>query len=225
MPLGQTFSLSDIPSLFFLAFLEIILSADNAIVLGMLSRTLHASMRRKALWIGVISAFFFRAGALLAVSWLLEAVWLQVLGGLYLLYLAVRHFFRRRKGKLPADHFSFWKTVLLIELFDLAFAIDSILAGVAFIAAPVQGKIPQKLWIVYFGGMLGLIAIRYAAELFSTLIEKFPRLDTSAYLMIGWIGIKLLIVRSVPQFEPLFWAILILIFLSSWVQTKRKAPK
>jgi YkoY family integral membrane protein len=222
MPLGQTFSISDIPTLFFLAFLEIILSADNAIVLGILSHRLPLSFRRKALWIGVVSAFFFRAGALFALSWLLEAIWLQFLGGLYLLYLAAHHFITQKKVKLPKDTFSFWKTVLLIELFDLAFAIDSILAAVAFIGAPVEGTLPSKLWIVYFGGMLGLIAIRYAAELFSTLIEKFPRLNTSAYLMIGWIGIKLLIVRSIPQFEPLFWTALILLFLSGWIPLKKK---
>ncbi len=88
MIFGQTFSLSDIPRVVVLAFLEILLSADNAIVLGLISSRLPATLRNKALYIGFVSAWVFRLAALLTVSLLLKFYWIQLAGGLYLLYLS-----------------------------------------------------------------------------------------------------------------------------------------
>src|SRR3990167_981118 len=162
MFLSQTFDPSDIPRLVALTFLEIVLSADNAIVLGLLVHSLAPESRRKALSIGLLSAFVLRVLALLAISILLAYPWLQLLGAAYLIYLAIQHFFKTRKEQLVPAVRSFWKTVLLIELFDLAFAVDSIIAGLAFITAgfPSNALIHPKLWIVYIGGILGLVSIR-----------------------------------------------------------------
>jgi predicted tellurium resistance membrane protein TerC len=89
----------------------------------------------------------------------------------------------------------FWPTVLVIEMTDIAFAIDSILAAIAVVgSAPAghQGPHP-KLWVVMTGGMLGVILMRVAATLFIRLLERFPRFETSAYLLVFVIGAKLLV--------------------------------
>jgi len=221
---GQTFDLVDAPKLLVLAFLEILLSADNAVVLGLLTRLLPEHQRKKALWIGVASSFLFRAAAILSLSVLLQYLWLQVVGGLYLLFLAVRHFYKARKNQPPSPA-SFWKTVLYIELFDIAFAIDSIVAAVAFITnqSAAQGAFHPKLWIVYVGGMLGLIAVRYAADLMSRVMDKFPRLETSAYLMVGWIGLKLMTSwkwGEVPGFDLVFWSVLVGLLVAGCLKRK-----
>ncbi len=230
MLFDQTFALSDIPRVFTLAFLELLLSSDNAIVLGLITFALPQSLRRKALFIGLASAFILRAIALLSVAYLLKYAWIQLLGAAYLLYLSVRHFTKKKnQPSLPTTSHSFWKTVLLIELFDLAFAIDSIVAGVAFInEIPSTSTFHPKLWIVYLGGMLGLMGIRYAAELFSSLLEKFPRLETSAYLIIGWIGIELSATAfhfSFPYMAMVFWSVIILLFLFGLTGAVKKKSK
>ncbi len=214
---GQTFEYSDLARLGALAFIEMLLSADNAVVLGLLAHALPEKLRKKALFIGLASAFFLRAAALLAISFLIRYRWLQLIGAAYLIYIAIHHFLKRRsKTILPPSAIGFWKTVLLIELFDVAFAIDSIIAGLVFIASTpsIGAAIHPKLWIVYTGGMIGLIGVRYAADLFSSLLTKFPRLESSAYLMVAWIGAKLALTASVPipGLEPVFWAGLILLF-------------
>ncbi len=230
--LDQTFALSDIPRVFTLAFLELLLSADNAVVLGVISHSLPERLRKKALFIGLASSFVLRAAGLLSVSLLLKSYWIQIGGAAYLLYLSIRHFYKKSKSKrepfLPPHVRSFWKVVVMIELFDLAFAVDSIVAGVAFISTtPSETLFHPKLWIVYFGGMLGLIGTRYTAEIFSRLITRFPGLDTSAYLMIGWIGIELGLTpfeKSIPGFQPIFWTGIVLLFLLGF-RKKRVIPK
>ena len=212
----QTFALSDIPRVFIVMFLEIILSADNAVVLGVLSHSLPKDERKKALFIGVFSSFILRAGALLAVAILLKYIWIQLLGGIYLLYLSIRYFVKKKNKFKIKPQRSFWKVVLLIEIMDLVFAMDSIVAGVAFIDGVLS-----KLWIVYFGGALGIFWMRYMAGVFSSLIDRFPKIEVSAYLIVGWIGLKLGL--SAVQWEIphlLFWAVFVILFLLGFYRKK-----
>jgi YkoY family integral membrane protein len=89
----------------------------------------------------------------------------------------------------------FWSTVGVIELTDIAFAIDSILAAIALVGSAPQGHVGPhpKLWVVITGGMLGVILMRFAAVVFIRLLERFPRFETSAYLLVAVIGLKLVI--------------------------------
>ncbi len=92
---------------------------------------------------------------------------------------------------------SFWPTVLMIELTDIAFAVDSILAAIAMVGSPPPGHpagaLHPKLWVVIFGGVIGLMLMRVAARWFIYLLERFPRFEISAYLLVIVIGLKLLL--------------------------------
>lgn len=223
---NQTFDLSDILRIFFLTFLELLLSADNAIVLGLLVSHLPEKSRAKALYIGVFSAFFLRAFALIGLAFFLKYQWLQLLGAAYLIYLSIHHFIKKRKKLIFPGEYSFWKTVIFIELFDLAFALDSIIAGIAFISSNTSGLLfESKLWIVYTGGILGLLGIRYASNLFSKLIHQFPRLETTAFIMVGLIGLKLaysVLPHPPVSLEPFFWMILVLLFILGLTKRVKK---
>jgi len=223
----QTFDLIDIPRLAALTFLEVLLSTDNALVLGLLSRALPEHLRKKALYIGVFSAFIFRAIAIFFIYTILDSPWIQLIGAAYLIYLSIHHFIKKTKKKTLAPPSSFWKTVFLIEFFDLAFAIDSILAGIAFISTPLPSQpnhFHPKLWVVYCGGILGLLAIRFAASFFSRLLDRFPRLETGAYLLVALIGVKLALAATLspPGLDYYFWGALVIIFASSFF--KRRVP-
>ncbi len=95
-----------------------------------------------------------------------------------------------------AGHAPFWPTVFVIELTDIAFAVDSILAAIALIgSSPInvpEGAMHPKLWVVLVGGMLGVVLMRFAATLFIRLLERFPRFEEAAYLLVVVIGGKLL---------------------------------
>jgi len=78
----------------------------------------------------------------------------------------------------------FWRVVLLINLVDLAFAVDSILAVVAF---------SKDFLLVFLGVALGILFIRILASSVVALMERYPGLEKVAYALVGWAGFKLLL--------------------------------
>jgi YkoY family integral membrane protein len=197
--LGQTFSTQDLAVIGLLILLEGVLSIDNALVLGLLAKRLPKSLQNRALTYGLVGAFVFRLIAIGTASYLLRWRIVKLLGGGYLVWIAAKHFLTAKPAEAtsvsgePAPGTGFWSTVLVIELTDIAFAIDSILAAIALVGSPPpghQGPHP-KLWVVIAGGIIGVVLMRFAAVIFIRLLERFPRFETSAYLLLIVVGAKL----------------------------------
>lgn len=207
---GQTFHPSDLLGVGFLVLLEGLLSADNALVLAILVKHLPKVQQRKALLYGLGGAFLFRLLAILFAAVVLRQWWLQALGALYLLYLPYRHFLGAAQSHaIPPRRGGFWPTVASVELTDIAFALDSVLAGIGFIARPGRGVDESKIWVVYLGAVIGIVLLRYAAGLFVQLLERYPKLDHVAYAIVGWIGFKLGVhawEKAVSQLSPGSWS-------------------
>ena len=201
-----------------LVFLEGLLSADNALVLAMMVRHLPKPEQKRALRYGIWGAFAFRFVAVLLANLLLSLWYLKVLGGAYLLYLAAAHVLsRRRRGRRTARRrrfgSGFWWTVASVELADIAFSIDSILAAVA-LAEEMHGLSKnEKFLIVVTGGILGIITMRFVAGYFILLLDRFKGLEAGAYGLVAWIGLKLIAgglyeARAIPAplNEWVFWS-------------------
>lgn len=245
----QLFEFTDFPIIGVLIILEGLLSADNALVLAIMVRHLPKEQRQKALLYGLGGAFVFRAIAILAAGWIMSLWWLQTIGALYLIFITVKHFFftpghedEEKVGHM-ADNKGFWQTVIMVELADIAFAVDSVLAGVSLVAASIADKnseatFANKIWVVYAGAIIGVILLRFAAGVFIKLLEKYPFLEHMAYLLVGWAGVKLLVYSGhnftklnkpgfdIPIMPPiLFWGVLILILVGGSVHAVRTQNK
>lgn len=256
MDLSQTFELHDLAVVGLLVVLEGVLSIDNALVLGLLAKNLPPAQQRKALTYGLVGAFVFRFLAVGTATFLLQWSWVKLLGGGYLVYIAAKHFWQSRQGHHEdsphAPGFAknagsrFWLTVLMIELTDIAFAIDSILAAIALVgpAQPGDTGLHDKFWVIITGGLLGVVLMRFAAVLFIKLLEKFPRFETAAYLLVTVIGLKLLIdyvgndlLSHAPGAHPVnfhsyhnpwfwaFWIAMLLCFSVGFYRGKTSAPE
>jgi YkoY family integral membrane protein len=227
---GQTYSPTDLGVIAGLVFFEGLLSIDNALVLALLARRLPEEMRAKALTYGLAGAFVFRFIMIGSAAYLLRWRVVKLIGGGYLLWISVQHFFfKKPEPRASIDDATasakpapgFWTTVALIEVTDVAFAIDSILAAIALVGSAPAGHVGlhPKLWVVVTGGMIGVMLMRVAAAMFIKLLERFPRFETSAYLLVLTIGLKLLIDWAVNTKEqpdranfhnpssPLFWGL------------------
>jgi YkoY family integral membrane protein len=238
-------SLSDLPIVgwyvLVLVFLEGLLSADNALVLAVLVRHLPRQEQRRALRYGIWGAFGFRLLAVLASSLLLKFWGFKLVGGLYLLYLALSHFVwgghddESDPASCPkSKRFGggFWGTVISVELADIAFSIDSILAAVAMAdGLPARLGANWRLAIVYLGGVLGIVTMRFVAGYFIILLERFTGLANGAYILVAWIGLKLIVsglhsahyVEEMPEW--LFWSVMMLIVVGSMLIRPRSALK
>ncbi len=184
----QAFTPTDFISIGTLAILEGILSVDNSLVLAILVRSLPKAQQKKALTYGIVGAFIFRLIALIFAVHLIQFVIFKIIGGLYLVYLAMKHMFFFYKEDAhqarPKVASSFWKTVVVVELTDIAFSIDSITTAVAM---------SNKLLIIWLGGIMGIIFLRFAASFFIRILEFLPKLEDLAYQLIFFIGTKLLL--------------------------------
>jgi YkoY family integral membrane protein len=224
---------SDIGMIGALVVLEGLLSADNALVLALLVRHLGPEEQKKALNLGFVLAFIFRMLGILFAGLLMRFWWLCALGAIYLLYLMVRHFIGKQgdhdeKEANAGQGPNFIRTVLLIGITDVAFAIDSILAAVSL----ADGKIH----LVYIGGTLGIVLLRLAAGAFIRVLKRYPSFDNVAYAIVGWAGVKLAfealylwgklqhrVVMGLP--DEVFWSGMILIaFIGTILALRNPAP-
>ncbi len=183
-----------------LILIESLLSVDNAAVLATMVMDLPKHQREKALKYGIIGAYVFRGICLIFASFLIQVLWLKAVGGLYLMYLTFSYFKSKQTESKEDDTLNkeenwfykmtvgllgpFWSTVALVELMDLAFSIDNVFAAVAF---------TDNIYLIMIGVFIGILAMRFVAQSFVKLIERFPFLEATAFIVIGILGIKLVL--------------------------------
>ena len=194
------------------------MSADNALVLAVLVRHLPEEQRKKALLYGMIGAYFFRFVFIGIGVYLVKFWFIKALGALYLAWLSISHFIKKEdddiqefnKNTLLVRLFgTFWATVITVEIMDVAFSVDSILAAFA---------VSSEVWVLLMGGMLGILVMRTVATVFVSLIDRIPELENTAFILIGIIAIKMgLSVFHIEISHYLFFAILIIAFAITFV--------
>ena len=201
-----------------LIIIESLLSVDNAAVLATMVMDLPEKQRDKALKYGIWGAYFFRGLAMIFAAFLIQIWWLKPLGGLYLLYL-VYDYWKGKQTETTEDDLidkksnwlykatvgslgSFWATVCLVELMDMAFSIDNVFAAVAF---------TPNIILVCIGVFIGILAMRFIAQWFVKLMGKYPFLETAAFIVIAILGIKL----TLSLYEHFYPESAVSIFLKS----------
>src|SRR5438477_5561818 len=127
---------ADLLTIGLLVLLEAALSADNALVLAVLVLPLPRKQQKKALRYGIVGAFAFRLIATLSAIHLIHMDWVKLVGGIYLLYLPLKHFAhqrRHREDEAKRIHPAaatilgltlFWSTVVRLETTDVVSASD-----------------------------------------------------------------------------------------------------
>ncbi|MDQ7819250.1 MAG: DUF475 domain-containing protein [Armatimonadota bacterium] len=167
-------------------------------ILRVLHKPVHrilGGQRLAALKVGLLGAYLGRGTMLLIASWVVRNRWLLLVGGLYLIRLAADHLGMtpqeaRDEAAAAAGHpvhragSGFWNVVLAVELADLAFSLDNVVAAVA---------LSRNIYIIWTGVFIGIITMRFAAGIFVRLIERLPELEAAAYLLVLNIGVLLLL--------------------------------
>jgi YkoY family integral membrane protein len=198
--------------------LEVVLSADNAIALAAISRSLHDRARQEvALNLGLLLALVFRLGLIAAAQWVLHFWPLQLAASSYLLWLCGSHLWslatsevgpgaesKDAAGSRLHPQVSLARVVATLAVTDLAFSLDSVAAAVA---------VSDRLPLVMIGGVIGVICLRLTAELFIRWLEIYRYLETAGYVAVGLVGIRLLLRLLLPELVVPEWALLLSVVL------------
>lgn len=231
-------------TLLILIGLEGILSADNALVIAVIAKHLPDEQKKRAINYGILGAFIFRFASIFLISFLANVWQVQAIGAAYLIYIGAKHIYKTyfHSNNDQKDHnedkkTGFWSTVTQIGVADIAFAIDSVLAAVALAVTLPETPLPKfggldggQFAIIVAGTVAGLILIKFAADWFVKLLDKRPGLETVAFLIVGWVGVKLAVITLshenvgiLPETFPhstvwtiTFWGVLMGIAVIGW---------
>jgi tellurite resistance protein TerC len=139
--------------------------------------------------VGLLGAYLGRGLMLLLASFVVNNPWLKIIGAFYLIRLAFENMGMEEGTEEPTherqiDATRFWLVVLNVEIADLIFSLDNVVAAVS---------LSDKLWVVMIGVGLGILTMRFAAGFFSYAIEREPVLKSAAYLLVLNIGVQLIL--------------------------------
>lgn len=168
--------------------IEGLLSVDNAMAIGAMASELPKDQQKKALRWGIVGAYAFRGLSLALIAWIAGNHWLKAFGALYLIYLMTEHLSGKSEEEIhggnPAKLAArgLFLTIVQIEIMDLSLSLDNVVAAVA---------LDKRLWVVCLGVFIGILALRFIAGYCITLIDRFPILKSTAFLLVGFVGVIL----------------------------------
>jgi YjbE family integral membrane protein len=150
--------------------IDLVLSGDNAVVIAMASRRLPPAQRRKAIIWGGGGAVVLRIIFTVLAALLLGVPLLQAIGGLLLLYIAVkllRPAHDHHSGVKEAD--TMMGAIRTIILADVVMSLDNMLA--------VGGAAHGHLWLLLFGLALSIPILLLGSSFIARLIDRYPWLN------------------------------------------------
>jgi YjbE family integral membrane protein len=169
--------------------IDLVLAADNAIVIGALAAGLPAAGRRKVIAVGMVAALVLRIAFALVVAQLLDVVGVRLAGGLLLLWVCWKMYRELRPDThvvlddgtvvhdAPRAARSFWGAAWAVGVADVSMSLDNVLA--------VAGASRQHTDVMVIGLVLSVALMGVAANYIARLIER--------YRWIGWGGLLLIL--------------------------------
>ncbi len=204
--------------------LELLLSADNAVALASLTKSLNSSeLRSRALNIGITISLLFRIVLIILSNVLLKFIFIRVFAGFYLIYLFLSNVFFNSDIENSENEIDnnknnnnrFLKVVALLSITDFAFSIDSITTAVA---------ISDQYILIIFGAVIGVLALRFTSGIFLKLLDIFSRLERAGYVAILIVGIKLLLNTLIKEsILPDYYFYILILFTFIWGFSKKES--
>jgi len=166
-----------------IVWINIILSGDNAVVIALAARTLPLRQQRKAVFLGSGAAVVLRIGLTVVAARLLEFSYLQIVGGLMLLWIGVQLLSEEEDGEGEGEvkeTGTLMAAVRTILIADLVMSMDNVIA----VAAAAKGDTV----LLILGLAISIPLVIFGSTLMIKLMERFPIIVTLGAALIGWVG-------------------------------------
>jgi len=162
-------------------WINVLLSGDNAIVIALACRSLPPKQRLTGLVLGTTVALLLRLVFAGAVSTLMLLPYVKIVGGLALLWIAVKLLMPDEDGiKHEASSDNLWRAVKLIAIADVVMSLDNVIA----VAAVADGNFA----LLVFGLGVSIPAIVGGANLIMVILNYFPVIIWAGVALLGWIA-------------------------------------
>lgn len=158
--------------------LDILLGGDNAVVIAMAANKLPANLRRKAILIGTGGAVVIRLVMTLIAVWLLTIPFLQALGGLILLPIAVKLLVPAEQEENVTASDSLMGAIKTIIIADAAMGVDNVLA--------IAGASHGSFLLVACGFLISIPIIVGGSTIIGKLMDRFPVILYAGAGLLGW---------------------------------------
>jgi YkoY family integral membrane protein len=182
--------MSDLPTILSVVILSSLLSLDNSLVVAAIANKLPANQEQKAIVFGLSAGIIFRLLALFVVGFIVKYPIVKVIGGLYLVYIAYKHFFKDSEDAVHHAKESLGAAIVAITFADMAFSVDNVVATVAM---------SPKLMVVLIGTVVGGIAMIFTTKLVLVLLKRYHLLESCAYAIVAFVGAVILIEEVPPM--------------------------
>lgn len=181
-------------------WIDLLLSGDNAVVIALACRGLPEKQRKLGILLGAGAAVGLRIIFALVITYLLAVPFLKLVGGLLLLWVAVKLAVGEEGGDGHSNiksSDSLWAAVRTVAIADAVMSLDNVLA----IAAASHGNV----WLFVFGLLLTIPLIVFGSTLILGIIERFPIFVWAGAALLGWIAGDMLINDPVVLKQMLAW--------------------
>ena len=163
-----------------IAWINLLLSGDNAVVIALACRALPPEQRRLGILLGGGAAVALRIVFTVAVVTLLNVPYLKLIGGILLLWIGVKLIIDESDETSISESDTVWNAVRTIALADMVMSLDNVIA----IAAAARGSVA----LIVFGLVLSVPLIVFGATLIIRLLHRFPLLVWAGAGLLGWVA-------------------------------------
>jgi len=170
-----------------IVLIDIVMAADNAIIIGLVAANFAPANRKKIIMYGVLAAFVFRVIFAASITFLFQFTFIKLIGGALLLWIVKdlwQDLFSTKKVKSPTKKSkepSFVRGVYQVLIADITLSFDNVIG--------VAGAAQQHYYLLIFGLLLSVVLIGTAASYFANIIKN--------HLWIGYIGLAVILVVAI----------------------------
>ena len=181
-----TFDLNFLSALFSIVIIDLILAGDNAVVIALAVRSLPSEQRKKGIFYGAGAAVLLRVIATFFVSQLLTISFIKLVGGILILWIAVKLFMEGvPEENIEKQAVTIAQAVKIIVIADITMAMDNMLA--------VGGASHGNLFLLIFGLGLSVPLVVFTSNLLSILMDKYPIIIYIGAAILGKVGGEMII--------------------------------
>ncbi len=168
-----------------IVWVNILLSGDNAVVIALACRSLPDSQRSKAVMLGAGAAVALRIIFTLMTTALMGLPWVKLVGGVVLLWIAIKLLVPEDEDPDVAAHSSLWRAVQTVAIADVVMSLDNVIA----IAAVAKGNWP----LIIFGLVVSIPLVIFGSQLIMKIMNRFPAVVWLGAALLGYVAAEIMI--------------------------------